>query len=223
MQLFIRNRCPVLAVVGDPDDPTDEPMCDQWVNKMGTEAAQLAWSVAHALDMPWINDKVPGPLGRQLPPWKPLSKGHLQHECYLWALANPHHLYWVIRHGLACCIEYTKRSAGAKIHATEWQLRHLARQFGKPEGKCAMTPDAFLAQLDPELRERKFPDKLKFCSTNPPEGCLFGILAGPTRISDDCVACYRAYCEEKKTTFKVPMRWSGPGESGLKRKRVSHE
>lgn len=204
MQLFGLSTCPVLAATGD------EPvMCDQHVVKMCTEAGQLAWTVAHTKQMPWLTERVPGPLGRQLMPWAPLSKGHLQHECYLWALANEHHLHWVIRHGLACCMEYTKRYG--KVHGTEWQLRHLARKFGKPVGTCTLTVDTFIAfveALDPEMAARKFPDRSKFCTTNPPDGCLFGILAGPTRVSDSWTDCYKQYYEEKRESFKQPMRFT---------------
>lgn len=205
MQLFGLNTCPVAAATG-----TDPMMCDQHVVKMCTEAAQLAWSVAHTKMMPWVSERVSGPLGRLVAPWKPLSKGHLQHECFLWALADAHHVHWVIRHGLACCIEYSRRYAG-KTHDTEWQLRHLARKFGTPDGECTLTPGLFLAfveQIDPAMAARKFPDRTKFCETNPPDGCLFGILAGPSRISDDWVECYKAYYELKRETFKQPMRFT---------------
>ena len=205
MQLFGLNSCPVLAATGD-----DPQMCDQHVIKMCTEAAQLAWTVAHTKQVPWLTERVPGPLGRQLAPWSSLSKGHLQHECYLWALADEHHLQWVIRHGLACSSEYTKRFPG-RIHATEWQLRHLARKFGAPTGTCALTVDTFLAfvkHLDPEMAERKFVDRSKFCTINPPEGCLFGILAGPTNVDNDWVASYKHYYNEKRESFKQPMRFT---------------
>lgn len=205
MQLFGLNCCAVLAATGD--DPT---MCDQHVIKMPTEACQLAWSVAYALDVQWRTDRVQGPLGRMLEPWKSLSKGHLQHECFLWALANPHHLHWVIRHGLALCREYTKRFLG-RIHATEWQLRHLARHFGVPNGKSTMTPDDFIAWMrerDPGVCNRKFPDMSKFCTVNPPNGCVFGILAGPDNIGNDWVASYTQYYKEKQESFKKPMRFT---------------
>lgn len=212
MQLFGLNSCPVLTATGDDPMP-----CDQHVTKLPTECAQLAWSVAHAKHMPWVLERVPGPLGTQVAPWAPLSKGHLQHECYLWALADAHHLNWVIRNGLAWCFEYTKRYQ--KTHATEWQLRHLARKFGTPVGACTLTVELFLAfvdQLDPDMRERKFSNRAKFCTVNPPKGCLFGILAGPNNLNNDWVASYRAYYEEKRETFKQPMRFT-------KRKREEDE
>lgn len=213
MQLFGLNTCPVAAATGN-----DPIMCDQHVVKMPTEAAQLAWSVAYALDVDWLCESVPGPLGRRLEPWKPLSKGHLQHECYLWGLADPHHLHWIIRHGLALCLEYTKRYAG-KVHTTEWHLRHLARKFGSPVGESTMRPIDFINWLharDPEMCARKFPNRDKICIVNPPEGCLFGVLAGPTNIDDDWVASYQAYYEEKRESFKQPMRFT-------KRKREESE
>ena len=30
-----------------------------------------------------------------------------------------------------------------------------------------------------------------FCTTNPPEGCLFGILAGTDNVNNDWVASYK--------------------------------
>ena len=239
MQIFVTHTNPERAVQCSEDD--DTPLCDQWVVKMQTEACQLLISVCHARaaagqpGYEWLQKPVPGPGGEQFEVWKPLSKGHLKHECYLWVLADKHHFDWTLRHGLALCEAYTHRFG--KTHKAEWHLKNIQSMLPDSDradsanSTSTLTVDGFLdflSKFDPELRASKFQTREKFCETNPPEGCLFGILAGPTRVSDDITACYRNYCREKRNTFKTPMRFTESyaektNKLAGKRRRESHD
>ena len=214
MQIFGLDSCAVTAVSGN-----DPVLSDQHVVKMSTEACQMLYTVLHARHAPFLNRIVPGPDGEPLQVWKPLSKGHKSHPCYLWANFAREHFDWLLMHGLALCLEYTARFG--KIHKTNFHLNFIAVCMATdPIEWPAVGTDgsrdvqSFLASLPPELRASRFTnddgsdDLSKFCTVDPPRGCLFGILAGPTNVDNSWVKSYRAYYEEKRDTFKTAMRFS---------------
>ena len=97
MNIFAVDNDPVLAA---------QALHDRHVVKMCLETAQILCTVAHGLGIP--------------APYKPTHKNH---PCTLWAGNGENNAYWLWRHGMALCDEYTYRFG--KVHACEQVIRDL--------------------------------------------------------------------------------------------------
>ena len=76
--------------------------CDKHVIKIILEITQMAWTAYHITgDDGWQNT-VPKSL-------KIYRKTHANHPMTVWVRSHPNNFRWAIRHGIALCIEYSKR------------------------------------------------------------------------------------------------------------------
>lgn len=208
----------------DPCKSAEESY-DTHATKICTEAAQLLYTEAHHRNATWLSKPVPGRDGEEYEPMKPLSKGHKQHPCFFWVCASPHHVWWTLQYALALCKEYSLRNNKPKRpcpdHKTEYHLLHILAHTPKPTSPCTCTVDEFkkyISSLD--INSKKPLETIKTCTENPPQGCLFGVLAINTKdipephktefdarlakACNDWVKSYRIYYESKKHTFKKP-------------------
>jgi hypothetical protein len=96
----------------DPDPiKAAQYQCDKHVVKMVTETAQIICTIAHKfciLDIPY-------------------KSTHKNHPCVLWAGDSMENLNWLIVHGKALSMEYTRRYS--KVHKCNsifnWAERHI--------------------------------------------------------------------------------------------------
>lgn len=95
MNIFVLSSDPVEAA---------KAQCNKHVVKMIVETAQLL-SSAHSKDI------------------APYKHTHVNHPCAKWARASLGNYRWLVRHGIALCVEYTKRYS--KIHKTQAVLAWL--------------------------------------------------------------------------------------------------
>jgi len=189
-------------------------MYDVHIVKMPTEACELLYGGAHEHNFPWLQLPVPGPDGETYATWKHISKGHKKHPCFYWALSSTNHARWLLNHAIEICDEYTIRYG--KVHKTEWHLKFiLEHMFSEPtkQDTPMLTKDGFRDFLCDRIQddETKVDDLMsKICTVNPPDGCLFGILAADasfavnTKSGIDLVASYVKYYDSKRDTFKKP-------------------
>jgi len=117
------------------------------------------------------------------------------------------------------------------VHKTEWHLRFILKHmFAEPvkQDTQMLTKAGFRDFLSNRIEDDGNKDNKidqvmgKVCTVNPPNGCLFGILAADasyavkTDSGIDLKASYVKYYASKKDTFKDPSK-------SCKRKRESYE
>lgn len=94
MNIFVLDHSPKTSA---------EMMCDKHVVKMILETAQMLCTVAHTQGFK-----------------APYKATHKNHPCTLWAAKTKQNWDWLIIHGLALCVEYTKRYG--KVHKS---MQHI--------------------------------------------------------------------------------------------------
>lgn len=208
---------------------------DVHVVKIPTEAMSLLYLEGQYHSREWTRLPIAGPPGEgAMQPWKLPSKGHRKHPCAYWILADERHAWWVLQYGLSLCREYTARFATEKtpnpVHRTEYHLRHVLAHTPPPLASppavrapaAPRTVDSFRDWLASEFgMDADEVDRIRVCTSNPPQGCLFGVLAFSISdlpdgekerveraLADECsndwVASYRLYYSTKRLTFKRP-------------------
>lgn len=180
--------------------------------KLATEACELLYGRAYSMGADWLSKPVPGPDGQTFQSWKGVSKGHAKHPCFYWVCADEHHAWWTLQHALAICKEYTARNqTPGKVCKTEYHLRHILAHTDPPAADCTFTVsnfETFVSNLLPDDPNKVKELVSKACTVNPPDGCVFGILACDlTHALNadnglDWVASYRKYYSSKVDTFK---------------------
>lgn len=105
MNIFVTNKNPHRAAMN---------LCDQHLNKMLLETAQLLCTAGRIRD------------GREHEVFAYKST-HLNHPCTLWATGNLEY-QWLLAHGVAMDIEYTYRTG--KLHRSALVIRDIYEVFG---------------------------------------------------------------------------------------------
>lgn len=137
MNIFAVDRDPIKAA---------QMLCDQHVNKMILETAQMLSYVAARYNHPTLY-RATGP--------------HKNHPCTLWAGDSYDNWLWLVTHGLALADE--KRRRTGKGHVSEEVIKYYySNSFGPPKDKIGLTPfalampDSYKEELDRVVAYRKF-------------------------------------------------------------------
>lgn len=134
MNIFVTSRDPNQSAIVLPD---------RHINKMPIECCQMLALVAS--DYYHNYGTLPKKDGT---PYKTKNSKHRNHPCTKWAAESIHNAYWLIRHGLSLCDEYTYRYG--KIHACRKPLLIAYDLF----------PKGALDRVTPFVRA--MPDEYKF-------------------------------------------------------------
>lgn len=148
MNIFHLDRDPIKAA---------QMMCDKHVVKMIVEYAQLLSTAHRVVDGEEYYDKTAN--GRRIKRWKHptlennlYKASHVNHPSNVWVRQSRENYFWLYRHFLALCKEYTYRYG--KYHMTDtkmsWTLMNIPKNL----------PDRELtefAQAMPEHCKRKDP------------------------------------------------------------------
>lgn len=107
MNIFVLDNDPVVSA---------EYMCDKHVVKMILESCQLLSTAHRVLDGKKIDGK--NSIGRKYTKYK-MDDSYLEgflykstmvnHPCAIWARETTRNYYWLSKHNIALCSEYTKR------------------------------------------------------------------------------------------------------------------
>lgn len=173
--------------------------CDVHVTKICTESAQLLFAaLSHH------------------PKYPPVEQSYaITHAkvplCY-WAAASVPHFQFVLCYGMALCDRFEQiYGHGIKTRAALLRIEKHILEHGFPPRMLFMAPTVkewhdWLGQHGLELKN------VLTATTNPPNGCKFGILAiekdTPIEITDDWVETYTLYYVRKNETMKRAMKFN---------------
>ena len=118
--------------------------------------------------------------------WAPYRPTHAKHPCVLWACCRPH-FQWLIELGRGLAEEYRIRYPG-KTHKCVAVLEEIASR------DLSFLPEEPKHHLD-EMR-----------TVDVPEGCLFGVVCGPSSKTS-CVSAYKHIYRLKRAAGQS-MRWN---------------
>ena len=234
----------ILGLATDPETAA-ELHCDLHVGKLAVEAAQLLYTHLHHLGIEIKHDGLKGN-GKPMTMYEPT---HAHHPACLWLDAGRSNFFWLLELGMCLCARYhriygqpqpikpKRRSKKAidksdapdvveftapKFHATQAHFYAIARQVQPEMLPTDCGPEAWIERLlargidDPNLIARC---KGHVCTTNPPDGCRFGVACvdelvplawGDKSGSYDWVATMRDYLGWKSVHQPglVNMKWN---------------
>lgn len=200
MQLF--------GLATNPETSVDW-LCNAHVLKQASETAQILYTLLWRWDVVIEGPVECGDRG-SFAVYKP---AYVNHPVVLWAAGCRKHAEWVYRHAKALCLEYFARYG--RIHLSQYHVDHWKAHIdarGWPTKMCEqISAEDWLLSFDTKTRAQL---KWRIADINPPEGCLFGILAlnmiGPRRCAyNDWTASFSEYYIYKQfISFKQEMKWT---------------
>ena len=127
----------------------------------------------------------------------PYLPTHKKHPCVIWAAAHRPNFQWLLDLALALADEHKSRYPASTEHKCAPLVRALA------ERDLSFLPDHPDPDLLAELGNRAR-------VIDQPEGCLFGVVVGPSTKAS-VVAAYRSIYAQKRTRGQK-MRWGKQDE-----------